>query len=286
MTLSRLARESGISKARLSLWLNGKYIGNNEAVCADLVRWLKSRQAGEGVSVGVTDWQPTPTGNRILRVLLYAQNGPDMALIYGGAGVGKTFAARRYQEENSNVWLATMTPAVKSVPACLGRVAAALGLSDCPRSAIALENAIIRRLEGTKGLLIVDEAQFLSSESLEAVRSLYDASGSGIAFMGNEIIYTRVTGGVRQAQFAQLFSRIGFRLRLAEPEQGDVEAILARHGVQDVKMLKLCHGIAKESGALRGLCKALRLAALMVAEDGADLSPEHVQAAWAELGGK
>ena len=285
VTMRRISKESGVSLTRLSQWVNDKYTGNIDAVCADLTRWIKSFQGRGAVTSNSTTWRPTPTGNRIARTLFYAQQAPDIALIYGGAGVGKTCTARHYRDENPNVWIATMTPAINSVPACLERIAGALNLSACPGGAAKAENAIVQRLDGTNGLLVVDEAQFLSPKCLEAIRSLYDASGAGIALMGNEIVYTLITGGSRQAQFAQLSSRIGFRLRLAEPAQGDVDAMLEAHGVQGGKTHKLCYEIAKRQGALRELDKVLRLARLMLEGDSAGISAEHIQAAWEELSG-
>lgn len=286
ITMRGISRESGVSLTRLSQWINGKYTGNIEAVCTELNQWLKNFHGGDRLVPGTSDWMPTPTGNRITSTLFYAQKTPDIALIYGGAGVGKTCTARHYQSENSNIWIATMTPAINSVSACLERIGGALNLSAGHGGAAKAENTIVRRLKGTNGLLVIDEAQFLSPKCLEAIRSLYDASGTGVTLMGNEIVYTLITGGSRQAQFAQLSSRVGFRLRLTEPAQGDVQAILAAHGIEGRKAHKLCLEIAKKQGALRELDKVLRLARLMLEDDkSAGIAPEHIQAAWEELGG-
>jgi len=102
-----------------------------------------------------------------------------------------------------------MTPTINSVAACMGRIATAVNLPEIPVSAVKAENAIIARLHDTKGLLIVDEAQHLPVSGLDAVRSIHDATGCGLALLGNESVYARITGGARQAHFAQLFSRVG-----------------------------------------------------------------------------
>ena len=164
MSQTRLSKESGINQARLSQWFSGKYPGNTEVVAHELARWLNSVQARakDASRLSVTpDWKPTPTANNVVTALRYAQNAGDIALVYGGAGLGKTCTAKRYQEDNPNVWIATMTPAMNTVAACLERIAFSIGLPEAQSSAVKTENAIVARLEDTGGLLIVDEAQHL-----------------------------------------------------------------------------------------------------------------------------
>jgi DNA transposition AAA+ family ATPase len=47
----------------------------------------------------------------------------------------------------------------------------------------------------------------------------------------------------------------------------------------------VCLKIAKQPGALRGLTKTLRLAAMMAASEAVSMEAEHIKAAWHELGG-
>lgn len=288
MSQSKLAKESGINQARLSQWFAGKYPGKTDVVAQELTRWLNSvqiRAKATGRLAVAPDWKATPTANQIVLGLRYAQSAGDIALIYGGAGVGKTCTAKRYQEENPNVWIATMTPSMNTVAACLERIAFAIGLPEVQPSAVKTENAIVARLEETGGLLIVDEAQHLPVSGLDAIRSVHDATNIGLALMGNESVYARITGGSRQAHFAQLFSRVGFRIRLTTPSVLDVETIIAAWGVKEGKAQNICQEIAKQAGALRGLTKVLRLAKMMLAEGDSVLGLDHIQTAWAELGG-
>ena len=285
---AKLAKESGINQSRLSQWFSGRYPGNNDAVVQELSRWLKSVEIREreGKKFGIKpDWKPTPTAMKIVGALQYAQAAGDVTLIYGGAGLGKTCTAKRYQEDNPNVWIATMTPAMNTVPACLERISHAVGLPEVAPSAIKMENAIVAKIQDTGGLLIIDESQHLLVSGLEAIRSIHDATGTGVAFLGNESVYARITGGTRQAHFAQLFSRVGLRFPLDKPCIGDVETIVQAWGVVDKKAQALCMEIAKQAGALRGLTKVLKLSSLMRSEEEGIIGVEHIQTAWAELGG-
>ena len=287
MSQSKLSKESGVGSTRLSLWFSGRYSGDNQAVADELQRWLMSAQEQSNDTrtlCAVPDWEPTPTAKNIVNVLKYAQRAGDMALVYGGAGVGKTCTARYYQDSYPNVWLATMSPAMNTVAACLERVAFAVGIPEAQPSAIKTENAIVGRIAQTSGLLIVDEAQHLPVSSLEAIRSVYDATGVGVALMGNESVYTRITGGSRQAHFAQLFSRVGYRVKLGSPTAGDVDALLASWQIKGRKSHELCKAIAQQAGALRGLTKVLKMGSMMT-EDGQSMTFDHIQTAWADLGG-
>lgn len=288
LSQTKLAKESGVNQTRLSLWFAGKYSGDTEAVAMSLSRWLNSVQERDKEANRLNaapEWKPTPTAKSIVGALRYAQRAGDIALVYGGAGVGKTYTARHYQENHPNVWVATMTPAMNTVAACLERIAFAVGLPEAQPSAVKTENAIVSRIESTGGLLVVDEAQHLPVSGLEAIRSVHDATGVGLALMGNESVYTRITGGTRQAHFAQLFSRVGYRVRLGSPTAGDVETLLAAWNIFESKSKNLCMEIAKQAGALRGLTKVLRLGSMMLAEDDKGLTFDHIQTAWADLGG-
>ena len=75
---------------------------------------------------------------------------------------------------------------------------------------------IVQRLQGTKGLLILDEAQHLMLPALESLRSIHDATACGLVLMGNEAVYSRLSGR-HSAEFAQLYSRVGSVLKLENP---------------------------------------------------------------------
>ena len=286
LSQARAAREMGVSDSAMSQWLAAKYPGDAAAVDAKAARWLRAREERASLARRMPEapeWTPTASARRIEAGLSYAQLAGDITVIYGGAGVGKTLAARRYASQRPNVWIAAMTPAAQALGPCLERLALACGLRPANSRAARLEEELRDRLEGSQGLLIVDEAQHLGTRALEGVRSLHDATGVGLALLGNETIYSRLTGGRRAAEFAQLFSRIGKRVRLTRAAKADVEALLAAWPVEDAAAREAALEIARQPGALRGLTKALRLAALFA--QGGPLEARHVAAAWKDLGG-
>lgn len=288
LTQGEICRQSGVSQSSLSQLLKGTYPGKAEQVVQRLQRWLdqRERQAPfKAVLPQAPGWVETPTAKRIHAALSYAQLAGDLAVIYGGAGVGKTETLRAYARENPQVWLVTGSPAITSVPAVLARIAEALGFRRYPHRASRLETIVAERMTGRSGLLVIDEAQHLDLAALEAVRSLHDASGCGLALSGNEYIYSRLTGRERAAHFAQLFSRIGKRVSLGRPLDGDIQALCDAWGLGSEEA-RVAGRIASRPGALRGMTKALRLASMYAAGEQADqIRTDHIQAAVRELEG-
>ena len=227
-------------------------------------------------------WVTTPTAERVIAALGYAQMAGDVAVIYGGAGLGKTTAAREYARRYPNVWLATMSPATSGVTTALEEVCLALGFRDLPQGAARMQRAIVDRVRGTGGLLVVDESQHLGVAALDALRAIHDAAGVGLALIGNEMVYARMTGGSRAAYLDRLFSRIGKRVRLARATREDVERLASAFGVRNGS-LKLLVEIGGRAGALRAVVKTLRLASMMAG--GSEIEPQHIEAAWKDLEG-
>jgi len=280
------AQEAGVNASALSQWMKGKYPGDNDRMAESMERWLTFRRKKAAQTTALpkaVTWCPTPTAKRISAALSYAHMAGDITVIFGGAGVGKTETSKEYAANNPNVWHVTMTPSTAVVGACLERVALKMGLHVSGRAA-KIEMALMERLTGTDGLLIIDEAQHLNVRSLEALRSIHDATGVGLAILGNDLVYAQMTGrGVRSATFAQLFSRIGKRVKLLKPKEDDVKALCASWGVTAREMVAFCEQIAAKPGALRMMVKTIRLGQMVAGSRGDTLALKHLKAAWRDL---
>jgi len=286
LSQNRVAKEAQISATALSQFLAGTYQGNNTTVATKLTAWLNDRAqraALAGMMPVAPSWIETPTAKRVYEALAWAQLGADIVVAYGGAGLGKTTAARQYQREHANVFVAECTPATASVPTMLQEIGIALELKDMPLHPARLQREIIARLRGTGGLLVLDDAQTLTHQALEQVRRIHDLAGVGVALLGNEQIYTRISGGSRSEAFAPLFSRIGRRVRLTRPRSDDVKAIAAAWNITGADELKVLTEIAAKPGALRGLTKTIRLACMSAAGAKSAVTAGHLLAAWRSL---
>lgn len=280
-----VAKESGISAATLNQWLAGKYQGDNEGIDAKLRIWLDAdmaRRAAGGAMPEAPAFVVTPTAERILGALAYAQMAGDIAVSHGNAGVGKTSSCMHYRDSSPNVWIATMSPSTAGVVTSLEEICDALGLSP-GGGARKMAKAICRRVRDTHGLLIVDEAQHLSVAALDEIRAIHDATGIGIALVGNDGVFARMAGGRNAQQLDRLYSRVGKRLRLHQSTEADIVALIKAWGITDAKCHPTLISIARGAGALRTLTKTLRLAGMYAAAEGRTVCCEDVRAAASEL---
>ncbi|MDA8049026.1 MAG: AAA family ATPase [Rhodospirillales bacterium] len=285
LTVGEAAKLAGLGESTLAAWLSGTYAGNNERVAQKLEIWLGTQAGRMKVKreMPAIPYAATPTAEMIEGALEHAQMVPDVVVITGGAGVGKTVACRHYAGSHPNVWLLTAEPSLSSAYAVLDYLGEVTGVAES--AAQKRSRAIAGRLAGTAGLLIVDEAQHLSTGAIDQLRAIHDRADVGLALAGNEQVWSRLDGGGRKAEFAQLFSRVGMRVAALRPTAKDVAAILNTAGVTGTKERGLLNAIARKPGALRGMAKVLRVARMVAAGAGEEMGEAHLEAAWARIAG-
>lgn len=284
---SRMAKEAGISATALSQWLSGTYPGDNGKVAAKIATWLRSydeRLATGGLPEGPA-WVATPSAEKVLAGLRYAQLANDVVVIYGGAGLGKSKAIERYRQTSPNVFAVELTPAHSGVLGCLEEIAIQIGLRDYTRQAAFLHRVICARVRNTRGILVIDEAQHMGVQALDQVRAIHDATHIGLALVGNERVYTQMAGSNRAAYLDRLYSRIGKRIHLKRASDKDADALIKAWGIDDAKCRQRIRDIAAKPGALRVLTKTLRLAATYAQAAKRRVCCDDIQASWRELGG-
>lgn len=285
LTQALVSKEAGISAATLNQWLAGKYLGDNESTDNKVRLWCDAYQARRAAGNRMPEapaFVATPTATRVLSTLAYAQMAGDITVCYGGAGLGKTSACKQYQSANPNVWIATMSPSTAGVVTALEEICDAMALAP-GGGARKMAKAIIKRIRDTHGLLVIDEAQHLSVAALDEIRGLHDATGIGIALVGNDGVFARMAGGRNASQLDRLFSRVGKRLSLRQASETDIVTLIQAWGVDDAKCRTQLIEIARKPGALRTLTKTLRLASMNAAAEGRPVCCEDVRAASVEL---
>lgn len=230
------------------------------------------------------EWVATPTGEKILSGLRYAQLAGDIAVIYGGAGVGKSKAIEHYARTSPNVFSVELTPAHSAIVDALEEIAIAVGLRGYNRRPAFLHRAICTWLRGTNGLLVIDEAQQLGMMALDQVRGIHDCAKVGLALVGNERVYTQLAGNNRAAYLDRLYSRIGKRIHLRRSTDADADALAAAWRVEGAASRIRLREIGSKPGALRALGKVLRLASIYAEGEGRKVALADIEAAWRDLG--
>jgi len=287
ITMTAAAKQAGVAYGTFSSWMGGTYAGRTGRVAEMAQKWLDGRAARAATRVAlppVPGFVATRSAEAFFGMLSHAQHMPDMVVIAGGAGVGKTTACEAFRGRSPSVWIMTAEPCHSTVRMVLDALADALEVTE-RYSAQKVSAAIVRKLIGTGGLLIVDEAQHLSSQALDQLRTVHDKAKIGVALVGNETVFTRFEGVHRTAQYAQLFRRIGAKLTRPAPWKADVEALLDAWKIEGAAERKLLQVIARKPGALGGMSKTLRMAFGLAAASGlARPGEEHLLGAWSQLG--
>lgn len=208
-------------------------------------------------------------------VMEVCQRHSLLGVVSGASGSGKTAAARRFADAHGTATYVRMdarTTAASALPQ-VHQAFAGLGARWLPhRQAAAACQTVLRELLDAQGaaLLIVDEAQHLPHDGLEALRGLYDCAGCGMVLLAQDGLARQLSGH----QMPQLDGRIGPRYRLPAPTDADVGAVLAASGVQDGGAVEVARAAAELPGGLHNVraLLAMALAAKRAEElDGAAL---------------
>ncbi|EMH4029424.1 AAA family ATPase [Serratia marcescens] len=286
VTYAAVAREVGISTSVISQFIKGEYRGDNNGVAAKISVWLDNRNRRTNDMPVAPDFIPTRTVKQIWDALQYAQLAQCITVIYGNSGVGKTRALQQFAADRPNVWLITVSPSRSSLSECLYELALELGIGDAPRRSGQLGRAIRRKLRGTNGVVLVDEADHLDYSVLEELRILQEETGVGLALIGNHQVYGKLTGGnSRNMDFARLFSRIAKKVSILKTKKADVEAIADAWGLNGKAERDLIHALADKPGALRTISHTLRLASMFARGSNEAMSEKHIRAAVKDLEG-
>ncbi|MFZ5744826.1 MAG: AAA family ATPase [Pseudomonadota bacterium] len=273
----QLAKLTDVAASTLSLFAAEKYLGNNSAVAAKVLAYRERREAQQQLASGsptTPNWYDTPTASRLVSLLRWAQSG-EIVLIVTTPGIGKTKVAERFEANDPNVWLATMSPSTSGVATMAIEVGAAIGLGEIKGSPQQLSRQIKARVSGKNGLLIIDEAQELTDKALNELRSWHDQTGVGIALMGNETVVGQIDG--RKSALAQISSRFSIRHVQVTPMPGDMDALLDAWGILESDQRTFLSKVGALPGALREVTHTIKIASVAALGAGQRLSLSHLR---------
>lgn len=283
LTQADIARQAGVSSATLSQFLGGQYKGDNEEVSRKLSAWLSTNEKRASMTAlfdRARAFTPTlPTSQRITQTLALAQSAGFVSRICGRSGVGKTMTAKHFAETTPSVWYCEFSKDTRTVFATLVEIAEAVGISDIPARQDLIRREIVSRIDRTRGLLICDEAQNLSKDGLDEIRTLHDRAGIGIVFLGDMNLSDKI------ARLDQLDGRVSAPLTIAHAKTDDVDALLAFWGVDCKRIKTLLRPHAKGRMGLRRIARAFEIASMYAFRESEPITIDHMNKAWNELAG-
>ena len=268
MSRNRAAAQMGRHASSVARWLNGTYTGNNDAVAADVARWLETRADAARHSLdgaGLDRHADTAAYNQITVALGYAQAAGDIVTVVGKPGRGKTWAAEHYCEAKTGAHYLAASGAIISMSGLLSKVGAATGAGSTFRSALEAENAVIAHLRTHDGaLLVVDEAHHLRDKLLDELRIIRDRTKCGLALVADETIRMAL------ARCHQIRGRVGLSIDLKAQPEADVEKIAAGVLKREPSKaeLKIMSVVARGPGGLHSLRRLLGGAYMVARANG------------------
>lgn len=221
-TISSVAKAMDISTATLHLWMNNKYEGNVKKINDAVARFLEIEELREGrVTI---DFVKTTVVDDVFDIAKTCHVENEIGVCYGDAGIGKTFAVKKYSIDNSDVVLIEADLGYKP-KVLFSEIHKKLGF-DGHGTVHAMMTDIINKLKSSGRLIIVDEAEHLPYTSLELLRRIYDKAQVGILLVGMPRLIKNLQGDKRE--YAQLYSRVGIATQLNPLTDEDKEAIISK----------------------------------------------------------
>ncbi len=224
-TQNAIARELDISSTTISEILRNRWKGKTgDKHLARIHNWLELTARRDTI-VRSQKWVETRVAEEILLVARTVAETCKMGVVYGPSHIGKSITLQAIENDQRfgcpvlvtiDKWL------VRPIPLCR-ELCRRFDLS--PKGTFdSMATRLVQRLQGTKRMLVFDEADALHYDAIETIRDLHDATGCPVLFSGKPKIYERL-GFRALGEFSevtdQLASRIVMKRDLTERTRGD-----------------------------------------------------------------
>lgn len=206
----QIAKETGLSSSVISQFLKGTYPGDNQEVSKAIEQYLSISKDRLNIVLQAPFYIDLQNTQETLFCCYYSNKHNAISLISGAAGAGKTTALKHYADTHTGVIFVTANACTTTATAILGLICKQLG-KQIPARRAALMNTLVEALSGTSRLIIIDEADHLSLDALQAVRNLNDEAQCGMVLSGNDKIYRQMLSPRRGYEFDQIRTRIAVR---------------------------------------------------------------------------
>ncbi len=253
LTGASVARSIGLSTGTVSLVRTGKINQVSDENIKKFEHFIKnySLKTGSGVTTGTT---------HTTRDLTLAHFSVDeviiaecMGCILGKAGTGKTTAMKAYVESHPEAIFIETTPCITQKD-LLCEILAGLGIQDTAGNNKKLMKTIVAHFKKSERVLIIDEAENLTTQGLEVIRRIHDFSRVPTVLVGTYALLNNLKG--RGGDLLQLYSRINEKYEMNGFGDDDREALFGEMG-QHIK--KFTSDIRRSCAIYR---KAVRLSQL------------------------
>jgi len=219
-SLNSIARSCGLHGTELSRLLSNRPVRNWQTIILGLDRWIEMQGKAEQ-SPRPAEFVSTRIAEEIQAVALATASMRTIGLVCGPAGIGKTIALKAVAADLPGSIFVSMQTIGIDTRAILTAIATAAGIRAGTGRQAELATSLIKALEGSGRLLIVDEIHKLASREdtgLHVLRDLHDAAGIPMLWAGtiDLISYLERREASGREPLSQIRSRIGIARNLGE----------------------------------------------------------------------
>lgn len=205
LTQATVARSIGISKTALNLTINGKYVGDAEAILEKIEAYMENFSENRfvnqhSVTVEVNSYTVG------LGFLGASANRSGMYLMIGGSGTGKTTILKAFKRRTPNAILIEVWAGMTK-NRLLRELAEKLNIELYKKESGEVFKRICDALQKRDTVVLIDECEYLSHQALETIRRIYDFAERGVFVLAGT---DRLLGNLKgpNSDHRQLYRRI------------------------------------------------------------------------------
>lgn len=210
---AKLSKAAAVNDSTLNTILRGKYVSSPTKFIKKMLDAIRRWDMRESGGVNDCPFVETSVYRTGIAACKRAHLYRNIAVLSAFVGTGKTRTLKYYAANNSNVVLIEATPDMNAsvlVTELVQQTGAVVHKTNKYSSGTKAEKtaAIIKALKGSDSLLILDEAETVSTATLEYVRRISDKAEVGVVLAGTEKLKPMIQDP--QGRFGQISSRVGF----------------------------------------------------------------------------
>jgi len=220
LSQATLSRSIGVSGSAISQYLKGKYKGDVGTLEEKLGNFMKnynpsSRDQAETRVIATANMQ---LSHFIINELIVSKK---MGAIYGSAGCGKTTMIREFVKTHPEAIVIEAVPGMQ-MSTVLSEIANKIGVQS-QKNMTRMVKDIAKKLTMQEAVLIVDEAENLTTSTLESIRRIWDFSDTPTVLVGTYALLSNLKG--RNGELLQLNSRIARKVEFSPMLEEEWEAL-------------------------------------------------------------
>lgn len=221
-----IARTLGLSTGTISLVKNDKTESVSEENLQRINDFIDSYQVKSTVKAGsdVVETSDLKMVQFICEETIYSN---EMGVIYGNAGTGKTIAAKRFVANRPDAVIIETVPGM-STKSLLIKILDQQGSKNAIGTVEQLLDLAVNNFKKSEQFLLIDEAENLTTKSLEAIRRIHDFSNVPAILIGTYALIQNLKG--RQGELLQLYSRISNKWEMKGLNDDDRNALFGDLG--------------------------------------------------------